>query len=119
MVLTWTFPSPQAVDSILVGARTTIARWPTSLQLQGGDNTTGTGPSPEYTEKQFYGLGRFVSATKTAILRSYVPRPNVAFASRDLLLAEGFTVAGEGVRSGRFGVVDKSGANQSRDQDEA
>lgn len=89
VVLTWTFPSPQAVDAIVVGARTTIARWPTSLQLQGGDATTGTGPSPEYTEKQFYGLGRFVSATKTAILRPYVPLRNVAFASRDLLLCPG------------------------------
>jgi len=57
VVLTWTFPSPQAVDAIVVGARTTIARWPTAVQLQGGDDTTGTGPSPEYTERQFYGLG--------------------------------------------------------------
>lgn len=48
--------------------------------------------------------------------------PSRAAAVRELLrrglLAEGFTVAGEGVRSGRFGVVDKSGANQSRDQEE-
>lgn len=87
VVLTWAFPSPQNVDGIVVGARTTIARWPTSLQLHGGDQTTG--PSPEYTEKQYYGLGRFVSATKTAILRPYVPRRDVGFATRDLLLCPG------------------------------
>lgn len=49
--------------------------------------------------------------------------PSRAAAVRELLrrglLAEGFTVAGEGVRSGRFGVVDKSGANDSLDKDEA
>ncbi|MDU0342123.1 hypothetical protein [Bosea rubneri] len=48
--------------------------------------------------------------------------PSRAAAVRELLrrglIAEGFTVAGEGVRSGRFGVVDKSGANESRDQEE-
>ena len=49
--------------------------------------------------------------------------PSRAAAVRELLrrglLAEGFTVAGEGVRSGSFGVVDKSGANDSLDKDEA
>lgn len=48
--------------------------------------------------------------------------PSRAAAVRELLrrglIAEGFTVAGEGVRSGRFGVVDKSGANESQDQGE-
>ncbi len=48
--------------------------------------------------------------------------PSRAAAVRELLrrglLAEGFAVAGEGVRSGRFGVVDKSGANESRDQED-
>ena len=48
--------------------------------------------------------------------------PSRAAAVRELLrrglIAEGFTVAGEGVRSGRFGVVDKSDANESRDQEE-
>lgn len=68
VVLTWTFPTPQHVDGIVVGARTTIAHWPTAVQLQGGDVTTGTGPNPEFTERQFYGLGRFVSAAKTAVL---------------------------------------------------
>ena len=49
--------------------------------------------------------------------------PSRAAAVRELLrrglLAEGFALAGEGVRSGSFGVVDKSGANDSLDKDEA
>lgn len=89
VVLSWTFPTPQHVDGIVVGARTTIARWPTALQLHGGDLTTGTGPSPEYTERQCYGLGRFVAATKTGILRpaqSGVRRPAQ---TKDLLICPG------------------------------
>lgn len=66
ILLTWTFATATSVDSIIVGSRTTSTRWPTSVVLQGGENTTGTGESPEFTETQFYGLGRFVSATKTA-----------------------------------------------------
>lgn len=89
VVLTWTFPAPQAVDAIVVGARTTIARWPTSLQLQGGDDTTGSGPSPEYTERQFYGLGRFVSATKTAVLSSAAGAPVQPLRTKDLYLCSG------------------------------
>jgi hypothetical protein len=46
--------------------------------------------------------------------------PSRAAAVRELLrrglLAEGFTVAGEGVQSGRFGVVDVGGAEDSRDK---
>ena len=89
VVLTWTFPSPQAVDAIVVGARTTIARWPTAVQLQGGDVTTGTGPSPEYTERQFYGLGRFVSAAKTALLAPVASSPVRPLQTRDLYLCAG------------------------------
>jgi hypothetical protein len=46
--------------------------------------------------------------------------PSRASAVRELLrrglLAEGFSVAGEGVQSGQFGVVDGSGARESRDK---
>lgn len=34
--LTWEFPTAQAVDAVLLGARTTAARFPLSLVLQGG-----------------------------------------------------------------------------------
>jgi hypothetical protein len=48
--------------------------------------------------------------------------PSRAAAVRELLrrglAAEGFLTAGEGVTSGRFGVVDKGGANASREPDE-
>lgn len=89
VVLTWTFPTPQNVDGIVVGARTTIARWPTSLQLHGGDVTTGTGPSPEYIEHQCYGLGRFVSATKTGILRPLPGNAHKPLKTKDLLICPG------------------------------
>ena len=89
VVLTWTFPTPQNVDGIVVGARTTIARWPTALQLHGGDVTTGTGPSPEYIEHQCYGLGRFVSATKTGILRPLPSNPHKPLQTRDLVISRG------------------------------
>lgn len=48
--------------------------------------------------------------------------PSRAAAVRELLrrglAAEGFLTAGEGVTSGRFGVVDKGGANASRETDD-
>lgn len=48
--------------------------------------------------------------------------PSRAAAVRELLrrglAAEGFLTAGEGVTSGRFGVVDKGGANASREPDD-
>src|SRR3989344_1360606 len=89
VVLTWTFPTPQNVDGIVVGARTTIARWPTALQLHGGDVTTGTGPSPEYIEHQCYGIGRFVSATKTGILRPLPGNAHKPLKTKDLLICPG------------------------------
>lgn len=89
VVLTWTFATPQAVDGIVVGARTTIARWPTSVQLQGGDITTGDGPSPEFTERQFYGLGRFISATKTPVLAPVGSTIAWPLRSKDRLLSPG------------------------------
>ena len=89
VVLTWTFPTPQNVDGIVVGSRTTIARWPTALQLHGGGVTTGTGPSPEYIEHQCYGLGRFVSATKTGILRPLPSNAHKPLQTRDLVISRG------------------------------
>ncbi|MCP4563344.1 MAG: hypothetical protein GY873_10210 [Bosea sp.] len=48
--------------------------------------------------------------------------PSRAAAVRELLrrglAAEGFLTAGEGVTSGRFGVVDKAGADASREPDD-
>lgn len=66
--LLWTFSTPVEVSGIALGSRTTVARFPRSLILQGGDTTTGTGPSPEYTTLLPFAVPRFVSATKTAIL---------------------------------------------------
>lgn len=76
VVLTWTFATATQVTGIVVGARTTIARYPTALVLQGGDATTGSGPSPEFTTFLPFGLSRFVSATKSAILQPAVPSFN-------------------------------------------
>ena len=66
--LLWTFPTATRVTGIVVGARTTVARFPTALVLQGGTATTGTGPNPEYTTFLPFAVPRFVSATKTALL---------------------------------------------------
>lgn len=89
VVLTWTFPTAQSVDGIVIGARTTSSRYPSALVLRGGDTTTGTGPSPEYTEFQFYGLGRFVSATKTAVLKPLGNASAVVAKTRDLYFCTG------------------------------
>lgn len=66
--LLWTFPTAAQVTGIVVGARTTVSRFPTSLVLQGGSATTGAGPNPEYTTFMPFAVPRFVSATKTGIL---------------------------------------------------
>lgn len=68
VVLTWEFPMPQAVDGIVLGSRTAVARWPTSLVLRGGDAATGSGPSPEYVEWQAYPMPYFVASSKTPVL---------------------------------------------------
>ena len=68
VVLTWTFATATQVTGIELGARTTVARFPTALVLQGGDATTGSGPSPEFTTFLPFAVPRFVSATKTGIL---------------------------------------------------
>ena len=62
------FDGATRVTGIVVGARTTLSRFPTALILQGGDLTTGTGPSPEYTTLMTFGIKPFVSATKTGII---------------------------------------------------
>lgn len=89
VVLTWTFPTAQNVDGIVIGARTTASRRPTALQLQGGDDTTGSGPSPEYTERQGYGLGPFVSATKTGVLSYRGSNVISRVQSKDLYISRG------------------------------
>lgn len=66
--LLWTFPTATQVTGIELGARTTIARFPTALILQGGDVTTGTGPSPEYTTLMGFAVKPFASAAKTGIM---------------------------------------------------
>ena len=68
VVLTWTFPTATQVTGIKLGARTTVARFPTALILEGGDAVTGTGPSPEYTTMYGFGVKPFVSAAKTGIM---------------------------------------------------
>lgn len=81
VVLTWTFGTATNVDSIVVGARTTIARFPTSLILVGGDDDPmGTGAI--YTEFQFYGGWRFTSAAKTSRIT-----PTSAYPSATLFTA--------------------------------
>lgn len=89
VVLTWTFASAVNVDGIVLGSRTTSARWPLSLQLLGGDYTTGTGPSPEYTERQYYAAPRFIASTKTAILRPTAPLRANTKRSQDLFISPG------------------------------
>lgn len=68
VVLTWQFATRQAVDGAVLGARTTSSRFPTAFMLRGGDVTTGTGPSPEYTTYLFFGGLRFTSGAMTALL---------------------------------------------------
>lgn len=68
VVLTWSFAAKQEVNALRLGARTTSSRFPLSCLLRGGDTTTGTGPSPEYTTYLFFGGLRFVSAALTGML---------------------------------------------------
>lgn len=74
--LSWAFPAAVEVDGVLLGARTTIARFPTAGLLQGGDSAT----SPWRTVRGFGGA-RFVSANLTPILPlsdpMLMPRPIV------------------------------------------
>lgn len=74
VVLTWEFGAPQAVDGAMLGARTTSSRFPLAFMLRGGDTTTGTGPSPEYTTYMFFGGLKYVSGALTPLL---VPKPSI------------------------------------------
>lgn len=66
LVLTWTFAAAVEVDQIVVGARTTVARFPYSLVLRGGDyNVAGT--AVEFDDLLPFGGWLFVSAAKTAV----------------------------------------------------
>lgn len=68
VVLTWEFAAPQAVDGAMLGAHTTSSRFPLAFILRGGDTTTGTGPSPEYTTYMFFGGLKYVSGAMTPLL---------------------------------------------------
>lgn len=80
VVLTWEFSVPQAVDGAMLGARTTSSRFPLAFMLRGGDTTTGTGPSPEYTTYMFFGGLKYVSGALTPLL---VPKPSIETAAFD------------------------------------
>ena len=68
VVLSWQFPAKQAVDGVMLGARTTSSRFPMAFMLRGGDVTTGAGPSPEYTTYLFFGGLKYVSGAMTPLL---------------------------------------------------
>ena len=74
--LYWAFPSAVEVDGVVLGARTTIARFPTAGLMQGGDTATGPWGTP-----LGFGGARFASATMTPILPlsgpMLMPRPIV------------------------------------------
>ena len=74
VVLTWSFAAKQAVNALRLGARTTSSRFPLSCMLRGGDTTTGTGPSPEYTTYLFFGGLKYVSGAMTPLL---VPKSSI------------------------------------------
>ena len=93
VVLTWEFPAPQAVDGIVLGARTTASRWPGGLYLRGGDAATGTGTSPEYFESMAFGVPSFVAATKTSVL---VPAPLVRDFSEQVQTPDFYIAGGNG-----------------------
>lgn len=79
VVLTWEFAVPQAVDGAMLGARTTSSRFPLAFMLRGGDTTTGTGPSPEYTTYKFFGGLKYVSGALTPLLLPKNSVESVAF----------------------------------------
>ena len=65
VALTWTFPTAVDVDGVLLGARTTAARFPTCGALVGSDTAAKTGLC---TVRGFGGM-KFVSAAKTPVVR--------------------------------------------------
>lgn len=71
VVLTWTFPTAQKVTGIVLGARTTQARYPVALALVGYD----AGSSKPGTALCF-GAQFFTSAAKSAVTE---PRPEIAY----------------------------------------
>ncbi len=91
VVLSWAFASKQEVTGINLGARTTASRFPSALMLRGGDATTGTGPSPEYTTYMSFGGIRFASAAMTGVLLPGNPMAEVYFdlRSKDIELCPG------------------------------
>lgn len=66
--LTWSFPTAQAVDGIVLGARTTIARYPNGFYMLGSDDGV------DWTTLLVFGGLRFASAAKSAVLTPGQPR---------------------------------------------
>ena len=69
--LSWVFPSPVDIDEVVLGARTTIARFPTSGLLRGSDVADPV--SGRITVRGF-GNAKFVSATMTPRIPLSGPR---------------------------------------------
>lgn len=73
VVLSWVFPSAVDVDGVLLGARTTVARFPTCGLLIGSDTA---GATDRITIRGFGGA-RFVSGAKTAVIGLQGPSTGV------------------------------------------
>ena len=68
VVLGWEYAVEQEVTGLVLGARTTAARWPRALLLRGGDVMPGAGGTPEYFDTYAVQVPAFVSAAKTVVL---------------------------------------------------
>lgn len=66
--LRWEFASATAVDGIVLGTRTTIARYPRTLVLAGGDTTTESSGAPVFSRFYAVECPAFASAAKTGVL---------------------------------------------------
>ncbi|CAM3328041.1 hypothetical protein POHY109586_02120 [Polaromonas hydrogenivorans] len=86
VILTWAFPTAVEVDGVLLGARTTIARFPTFGLIQGGDAATGVNWP---TVRGFGGL-KFVSAAMTPI----IPLSNPALTPRPIVTQADYSTEG-------------------------
>lgn len=86
VALSWAFPTAVEVDGILLGARTTIARFPTSGVLVGSDTVERTGLC---TVRGFGGL-KFVSATMTPV----VPLNNPVIAPLSIVTQKDYSTEG-------------------------
>lgn len=74
IALTWEFPSPQEVDSIVLGSRTIASRFPTTVTLFGGDITSVSGGMPDYITHLGFGGWSYASATLISRQLATLPR---------------------------------------------